>query len=96
MRQDLFAKGKLAVRVVLDGAKPAMLPVELGYDPLADFVPVAPLAAYTLSMTVGPGTPAEVKTVADFIAWAKANPNLRRWRLAWSRATIRRSSATAA
>lgn len=29
VRQDLFAKGKLAVRVVLDGAKPAMLPVEL-------------------------------------------------------------------
>ncbi len=47
---------------------------KLAYDPLADFVPVTPLASYTLSMTVGPGTPAEVKTVADFIRWAKANP----------------------
>jgi tripartite-type tricarboxylate transporter receptor subunit TctC len=49
---------------------------KLGYDPLVDFVPVTPLAAYTLSMTVGPGVPADVKTVADFVAWAKANPNL--------------------
>ena len=49
---------------------------KLTYDPLTDFVPVTPLAGYTLSMTVGPGTPAEVKTVADFIRWAKANPQL--------------------
>lgn len=48
---------------------------KLSYDPLVDFVPVTPLAAYTISMTVGPGVPAEVKTVADFIRWAKANPN---------------------
>jgi tripartite-type tricarboxylate transporter receptor subunit TctC len=49
---------------------------KLGYDPLTDFAAVTPLAQYTLSMTVGPGTPAEVKTVADFAAWAKANPSL--------------------
>lgn len=49
---------------------------KLGYDPLSDFTPIAPVAQYTLSMTVGPGTPPEVKTVADFVAWAKANPNL--------------------
>jgi tripartite-type tricarboxylate transporter receptor subunit TctC len=47
---------------------------KLSYDPVADFVAVAPLAAYTLSMTVGPGVPAEVKTAADFVKWAKANP----------------------
>jgi tripartite-type tricarboxylate transporter receptor subunit TctC len=47
---------------------------KLPYDPLVDFVPVTPLAAYTFSMTVGPGVPAEVKTVADFVKWAKANP----------------------
>lgn len=29
VRQDLFAKGKLAARVLLDGAKPAVLPVQL-------------------------------------------------------------------
>lgn len=49
---------------------------KLSYDPLVDLVPVTPLAAYTLSMSVGPGTPAEVKTVADFVQWARANPTL--------------------
>jgi tripartite-type tricarboxylate transporter receptor subunit TctC len=47
---------------------------KLSYDPLADFVPVTPLAAYTISMTVGPAVPAEVRTVPDFIRWAKAHP----------------------
>lgn len=49
---------------------------KLTYDPLVDFVPVAPLAVYTFSMTAGPGLPATVRTVADFVAWAKANPTL--------------------
>jgi tripartite-type tricarboxylate transporter receptor subunit TctC len=48
---------------------------KLTYDPLADFVPVTPLAAYALSMTVGPGVPAEVRSVDDFVRWAKANPD---------------------
>lgn len=48
---------------------------KLSYDPLADFVPVAPLAAYTISLSVGPGVPAEVRTVADLVRWAKANPD---------------------
>jgi tripartite-type tricarboxylate transporter receptor subunit TctC len=48
---------------------------KLTYDPLADFVPVTPLVAYTLSMTVGPGVPAEVRSVADFVRWARANPD---------------------
>ena len=48
---------------------------KLGYDPLVDFVPVTPLAAYTVCVTVGPGTPPEVKTVADFVRWARANPD---------------------
>ncbi|MBT9487942.1 MAG: hypothetical protein IV093_10580 [Rubrivivax sp.] len=48
---------------------------KLGYDPLVDFIPITPLASYTFSMTVGPGVPAEVKTVADFIKWAKAHPD---------------------
>jgi tripartite-type tricarboxylate transporter receptor subunit TctC len=48
---------------------------KLTYDPLADFVAVAPLAAYTMSMTVGPMVPPDVKTVADFLRWARANPD---------------------
>lgn len=47
---------------------------KLVYDPQVDFVPIAPLAAYTVSMTIGPMVPAEVKTLADFLRWAKANP----------------------
>lgn len=47
---------------------------KLPYDTLTDFVPVVPLASYCISMTVGPGAPASVKTVADFVQWAKANP----------------------
>ncbi len=47
---------------------------KLAYDTLADFVPVAPLASYCVSMTVGPGVPAGVKSVADFVQWARANP----------------------
>lgn len=35
---------------------------------------MTPLAAYTISMSVGPGVPADVKTVADFVRRAKANP----------------------
>ncbi len=48
---------------------------KLNYDPQVDFVPVVPLATYTISMTVGPLVPPDVKTVADFVAWAKANPD---------------------
>jgi len=48
---------------------------KLTYDPLVDFVPVTPLAAYALSVTVGPGAPPEVRTLADFVQWAKANPD---------------------
>ncbi len=54
---------------------PHVYGTKLGYDPLVDFVPITPLAAYTFSMTVGPMVPADVKTVADFVAWAKANPD---------------------
>ena len=47
---------------------------KLSYDPLVDFMPVSPLAAYTFSVTVGPAVPADVKTVAEFVRYARANP----------------------
>jgi tripartite-type tricarboxylate transporter receptor subunit TctC len=47
----------------------------LRYDPLKDFAPVATAGQFDFGMAVGPAVPASVKTVADFIAWAKANPN---------------------
>lgn len=43
------------------------------YDTLADFTPIAPLCTYTSVFTAGPGLPAEIKTVADYLKWARAN-----------------------
>jgi tripartite-type tricarboxylate transporter receptor subunit TctC len=47
---------------------------KLPYDPVADFQPVSTLCGYVYSFTAGPGLPAEIKTMADYIAWARANP----------------------
>jgi tripartite-type tricarboxylate transporter receptor subunit TctC len=47
----------------------------LSYDPFKDFVPVSVAAVMTHALTVGPMVPASVKTVKDFLAWAKANPD---------------------
>ncbi len=48
---------------------------ELRYDTLKDFVPVATTHYGTLALAVGPGTPSEVKTLREFLAWARANPD---------------------
>ena len=47
---------------------------KLTYDPLTDLTPVAVVAKTPLAFVVGPAVPERVKTVADFVAWAKANP----------------------
>jgi tripartite-type tricarboxylate transporter receptor subunit TctC len=47
---------------------------QLRYDTLQDFVAIGTTHFGMLAFSVGPGTPAEVKTLKDFIAWAKANP----------------------
>jgi tripartite-type tricarboxylate transporter receptor subunit TctC len=41
---------------------------------LADFAPVSTIHTTAMLLAVGPTVPAEVKTLADFIAWCKANP----------------------
>jgi tripartite-type tricarboxylate transporter receptor subunit TctC len=46
----------------------------LRYDSLADFIPVTNIAAAPSLLTVGPKVPASVKTLADFVAWCRANP----------------------
>ena len=46
----------------------------LKYDPVADFIDAAAVARGLLTFSVGPAVPDGVKTLADFIAWAKANP----------------------
>ncbi len=47
---------------------------QLSYDPVKDFVPVAMASLLTHGLAVGPMVPASVKTVKDYLAWAKANP----------------------
>lgn len=49
---------------------------KLGYDPLADFAPVCSTVTYAFSFTAGPGLPAEIRTVEDYLRWARANPRL--------------------
>jgi tripartite-type tricarboxylate transporter receptor subunit TctC len=49
---------------------------KLSYQPLQDFAPVGKIGAAQFVFTIGPQVPAAVKTLADFVAWAKANPSL--------------------
>lgn len=46
----------------------------LNYEPSRDFIPVTRLVNMALVMFVGPGVPASVKTVQDYLAWAKVDP----------------------
>jgi len=47
----------------------------LSYDPFKDFAPVAMASVLSFGLAVGPMVPATVKTVKDFVAWSKANPD---------------------
>ena len=47
---------------------------KLSYDAVKDFVPVSIAAVMHHGLAIGPLVPANVKTVKDFLAWAKANP----------------------
>lgn len=47
---------------------------KLPYDPQADLTPVSLGCVFDFGFAVGPAVPLGVKTVPDFLAWAKANP----------------------
>lgn len=47
----------------------------LRYQP-HDFTPVSTVASAPAFLTVGPKVPPEVKTLADFVVWCRANPQL--------------------
>ncbi len=82
------AGGRIAVETLknspADGSTLALAPVsalsvyphiypKLTYTP-ADVTPVSIAAIMFHGLAVGPAVPAEVKTLKDFLAWAKANP----------------------
>ena len=48
----------------------------LGYDPVQDLVAVTTVCAFPFVLSVGPLVPRDVRTLADFIQWCKANPKL--------------------
>ena len=47
---------------------------KLPYDPMVDITPVTIGCIFDFGFAVGPAVPASVKTVPEFLAWAKANP----------------------
>ena len=47
---------------------------KLSYDPLVDFAPIALIARSGLALAAGPALPSDVKSVRDYVAWARANP----------------------
>lgn len=49
---------------------------KLPYDPMVDIQPVGGAAKFDYGLGVGPMVPENVKNVADFLMWCKANPKL--------------------
>jgi len=47
---------------------------KLPYDPPVDLTPVSVACVFDFGFAVGPAVPMTVKTVPEFLAWAKANP----------------------
>lgn len=47
---------------------------KLTYDTLRDFTPVTSVGTVSFGLSVGPAVPANIKTVADYVQWAKADP----------------------
>ena len=47
---------------------------KLPYEPLVDLTPVTLACVFDFGFAVGPAVPLSVKSVPDFLAWAKTNP----------------------
>lgn len=48
---------------------------KLPYDPVVDLTPVSLACAFDFGFAVGPAVPASIKTVPEFLAWARTDPN---------------------
>lgn len=46
---------------------------KLAYDTLADFIPVTSTVQYAFVLTAGPGVPAEITTLPDYVRWVHAD-----------------------
>lgn len=46
---------------------------QISYDPVRDLVPVTLACKADLGLCIGPSVPSQVRTLQEFIAWAKAN-----------------------
>ena len=81
------AAGRLGVRLVKeaapDGSVLLFTPIapmsvfphvydKLGYDPVADFVPISQVATFDLGVAAGASVPA--KSLSELVAWLKSNP----------------------
>jgi tripartite-type tricarboxylate transporter receptor subunit TctC len=47
----------------------------LNYDAFHDVIPVASVCSFPYLFSIGPMVPGDVKTLADFIGWCRANPS---------------------
>jgi tripartite-type tricarboxylate transporter receptor subunit TctC len=47
---------------------------QLSYNPITDLTPVSVACEHVHGLAMGPAVPDQVRSVADFVAWAKANP----------------------
>ncbi len=48
---------------------------QLAYDVTRDFAPVSSICSIGYSVSVGSGVPSNVKTIADYAQWLRANPD---------------------
>jgi tripartite-type tricarboxylate transporter receptor subunit TctC len=85
------AGGRIALEALkrseADGSVMALTPLDqlalfphiydrLAYKPVEDFAPVTPVCSLEFLLAMGPHVSAQVKSLADFIAWCRANPAL--------------------
>ncbi|MCK1740708.1 hypothetical protein IVA80_07430 [Bradyrhizobium sp. 139] len=67
----------------------------LTYQP-RDFTPVSTVASTPTLLTVGPKVPADVRTMAEFVRWCRANPKLATYGTAGAGTTLHFLGATLA
>ncbi|RZJ08596.1 MAG: twin-arginine translocation pathway signal protein [Rubrivivax sp.] len=63
--------------LVAQGAIATVYPAlytHLSYDPEADLQPVSLSSEMALALAIGPAVPADVQTLADFLAWLRRHP----------------------